>query len=99
MWTIPGVEDLDHPGLVSIGFTYTSSTPRARVRSSSGFQGCPVGFAPQHCGLLGVLVTSGTPIAQAMAIVLVYRAINWVGLAVLDWFVYAIQIHVSPQSG
>lgn len=69
------------------------------VQASIALQIMPGGAGLAEAGLLGVLVTSGTPIAQAMAIVLVYRAINWVGLAVLGWFVYAIQIHVSPQSG
>ncbi|MEU6264144.1 hypothetical protein [Saccharopolyspora shandongensis] len=50
-----------------------------------------------EAGLLGVLASSGTAVGHAMAIVLVYRGINWVGLAVLGWVVYAAQIHGSPQ--
>lgn len=62
------------------------------VQASIALQIMPGGAGLAEAGLLGVLVTSGTPAAEAMAVVLVYRGINWVGLAVLGWLVYVIDI-------
>ncbi|MFI0468902.1 MULTISPECIES: lysylphosphatidylglycerol synthase transmembrane domain-containing protein [Saccharopolyspora] len=67
------------------------------VQASIALQIMPGGAGLAEAGLLGVLVSSGAPVAQAMAIVLVYRGINWVGLAVVGWLVYAVQIHASPR--
>jgi putative heme transporter len=66
------------------------------VQASIALQIFPGGAGLAEAGLLGVLVTSGMPVAQAMACVLIYRLINWVGLAVLGWVVYAVQIQQTP---
>jgi putative heme transporter len=66
------------------------------VQGAIALQIFPGGAGLAEAGLLGVLVASGVPIASAMATVLVYRIINWLGLAVLGWIVYAVQIHMAP---
>jgi hypothetical protein len=47
------------PRCTSIGFTHTSSTPRARARSSNGFHRCPVGSQPNTTPANPALVASG----------------------------------------
>jgi hypothetical protein len=66
------------------------------VQVSIALQIFPGGAGLAEAGLLGVLVTSGMPVARAMACVLVYRLINWIGLAVLGWLAYAVQIQLTP---
>jgi hypothetical protein len=66
------------------------------VQGSIALQVFPGGAGLAEAGLLGVLLAAGTPIAVALASVLVYRVINWLGLATLGWSVYAVQIHASP---
>lgn len=68
------------------------------VQGAIALQIFPGGAGLAEAGLLGVLIASGTPVAAAMATVLVYRIINWLGLAVLGWIVYGVQIHqASPR--
>ncbi|MCI2417975.1 flippase-like domain-containing protein [Saccharopolyspora sp. K220] len=66
------------------------------VQGSIALQVFPGGAGLAEAGLLGVLTASGVPIAPALASVLVYRLINWLGLAALGWLVYAVQIHLAP---
>ncbi|MBB5155991.1 lysylphosphatidylglycerol synthase transmembrane domain-containing protein [Saccharopolyspora phatthalungensis] len=67
------------------------------VQGAIALQIFPGGAGLAEGGLLGVLIASGIPAAPAMATVLVYRAINWLGLAALGWVVYAVQIHLAPR--
>jgi hypothetical protein len=59
------------PRCTSIGFTHTSSIPRARARSSSGFQRCPVGSQPSTtptnpaAAAIGAAQSSTSSITQA----------------------------------
>ncbi|MGP4016578.1 lysylphosphatidylglycerol synthase transmembrane domain-containing protein [Saccharopolyspora sp. 5N708] len=66
------------------------------VQGSIALQVFPGGAGLAEAGLLGVLTASGVPVAPALASVLVYRLINWLGLAALGWMVYAVQIHLAP---
>jgi hypothetical protein len=66
------------------------------VQGSIALQVFPGGAGLAEAGLLGVLLAAGTPIASALAGVLIYRTITWLGLAALGWVVYAVQIHASP---
>ncbi|MDA3625146.1 lysylphosphatidylglycerol synthase transmembrane domain-containing protein [Saccharopolyspora sp. WRP15-2] len=69
------------------------------VQGAIALQVFPGGAGLAEAGLLGVLLASGTPIAPALATVLVYRSINWLLLAALGWGVYGVQIHLAPDSG
>ncbi|MER7080174.1 hypothetical protein SAMN02982929_02288 [Saccharopolyspora kobensis] len=69
------------------------------VQASIALQIMPGGAGLAEAGLLGVLVTSGIPAAEAMAVVLVYRGINWVGLAVLGWLVYLVDMRGRAGRG
>ncbi|RRO14096.1 UPF0104 family protein [Saccharopolyspora rhizosphaerae] len=67
------------------------------VQISIALQLFPGGAGIAEAGLLGVLIASGVPVAPAVAGTLVYRLINWLGLAAIGWVVYAVQIHLmSP---
>ncbi|GAA0528245.1 hypothetical protein GCM10009545_33230 [Saccharopolyspora thermophila] len=66
------------------------------VQGAIALQVFPGGAGLAEAGLLGALITSGIPVSSALAIVLVYRTINWLGLAALGWVVYAVQIHLAP---
>lgn len=68
------------------------------VQGSIALQIFPGGAGLADAGLLGVLVAASVPVASAMAIVLVYRIINWLGLAGLGWIVYAAQIRLGAAS-
>jgi uncharacterized membrane protein YbhN (UPF0104 family) len=65
------------------------------VQGSIALQILPGGAGLAETGLLGVLLAAGVAAAPAGAVVLFYRAITWLGLAVAGWVVYA----VLPHSG
>ncbi|GAA3437079.1 lysylphosphatidylglycerol synthase transmembrane domain-containing protein [Kutzneria kofuensis] len=65
------------------------------VQGSIALQILPGGAGLAETGLLGVLLGAGIAAAPAGAIVLFYRAITWLGLAVIGWAVYA----VLPRTG
>lgn len=67
------------------------------VQASIALQIFPGGVGLAEGGLLGVLVAYGVPVAPAVAGVLVYRLINWLGLAAMGWVVYAVQIHLTSH--
>ena len=60
------------------------------VQGSIALQILPGGAGLAETGLLGVLLGAGIAAAPAGAIVLFYRAITWLGLAVIGWVVYAV---------
>jgi uncharacterized membrane protein YbhN (UPF0104 family) len=60
------------------------------VQGSIALQILPGGAGLAETGLLGVLLSAGIAAAPAGAIVLFYRAITWLGLAVIGWAVYAL---------
>jgi hypothetical protein len=60
------------------------------VQGSIALQILPGGAGLAETGLLGVLLSAGIAAAPAGVIVLFYRAITWLGLAVMGWAVYAI---------
>ncbi|MGW3473390.1 lysylphosphatidylglycerol synthase transmembrane domain-containing protein [Saccharopolyspora sp. NPDC000995] len=83
---------LDHPvpwSMLVLGYL--------AVQGAIALQIFPGGAGLAEGSLLGVLIASGIPAAPAMATVLLYRAINWLGLAALGWVVYAVQIHLAPR--
>jgi uncharacterized membrane protein YbhN (UPF0104 family) len=63
------------------------------VQGSIALQILPGGAGLAETGLLGVLLSAGIAAAPAGAIVLFYRAITWLGLAVVGWVVYALLPH------
>lgn len=60
------------------------------VQGSIALQILPGGAGLAETGLLGVLLGAGIAAAPAGVIVLFYRAITWLGLAVAGWVVYAV---------
>lgn len=66
------------------------------VQGSIALQIFPGGAGLAETGLLGVIVAAGAAAGPAAAIVLIYRAISWLGLSILGWVVYGIWIHRSP---
>jgi uncharacterized membrane protein YbhN (UPF0104 family) len=60
------------------------------VQGSIALQVLPGGAGLAETGLLGVLLGAGIAATPAGVIVLFYRAITWLGLAVLGWVVYAV---------
>lgn len=69
------------------------------VQASIALQIFPGGAGPAEAGLFGVLTAFGLPAAAAAAAVLVYRAINWLGLAALGWIMYAAGVSHRPGAG
>jgi len=65
------------------------------VQGSIALQILPGGAGLAETGLLGVLLSAGIAAAPAGAIVLFYRAITWLGLAVVGWAVYALLPRLS----
>ena len=66
------------------------------VQGSIALQIFPGGAGLAETGLLGVIVATGAAVGPAAAIVLIYRAISWLGLSLLGWVVYGVWIHRSP---
>lgn len=66
------------------------------VQASIALQILPGGAGLAEAGLLGTLVAAGVGAGPAAATVLVYRVITWLGLSVIGWIVYAVQIHAGP---
>ncbi|NMH98311.1 lysylphosphatidylglycerol synthase transmembrane domain-containing protein [Pseudonocardia acidicola] len=66
------------------------------VQGSIALQVLPGGAGLAETGLLGVLLAAGVAAAPAAATVLIYRAISWLGLSLVGWVVYAVQIHRTP---
>lgn len=66
------------------------------VQASIALQILPGGAGLAEAGLLGTLVAAGVGAGPAAATVLVYRLITWLGLSVIGWVVYAVQIHAGP---
>ncbi|WP_141566620.1 lysylphosphatidylglycerol synthase transmembrane domain-containing protein [Pseudonocardia sp. N23] len=67
------------------------------VQASIALQILPGGAGLAEVGLLGALVAAGVGAGPAAATVLVYRLITWLGLSVIGWVVYAVQIHAGPR--
>lgn len=67
----------------------------AVVQVSIAVQLFPNGAGLAEAGLVGALITAGVPVAPAVAGTVIYRVINWLGLAVAGWVVYAVQIHLT----
>lgn len=67
------------------------------VQGSIALQILPGGAGLAETDLLGVLLSAGVAAAPAGAIVLFYRAITWLGLAVVGWTVYALMPRMSPS--
>ncbi|MFI9383269.1 YbhN family protein [Kutzneria sp. NPDC052558] len=68
------------------------------VQGSIALQILPGGAGLAETGLLGVLLSAGIAAAPAGAIVLFYRAITWLGLAVIGWAVYARSARASSTN-
>ncbi|AEA28421.1 YbhN family protein [Pseudonocardia benzenivorans] len=66
------------------------------VQASIALQILPGGAGLAEAGLLGTLLAAGVGAGPAAATVLVYRLITWLGLSVVGWVVYAVQIHAGP---
>lgn len=66
------------------------------VQASIALQISPGGAGLAEAGLLAALVAAGVAAGPAAAGVLIYRAITWLGLALLGWVVYALWIHTAP---
>jgi uncharacterized membrane protein YbhN (UPF0104 family) len=66
------------------------------VQGSIALQIFPGGAGLAETGLLGVLLAAGAAAAPAATSVLVYRSISWLGLSLLGWVVYGLQMHTSP---
>jgi putative heme transporter len=66
------------------------------VQASVAAQILPGGAGLAETSLLGLLLASGVPAAPAAASVLIYRAITWLGVALLGWVLYAVSIHSAP---
>ena len=66
------------------------------VQASVALQIFPGGAGLAETSLLAVLLASGVAPAPAAASVLIYRAITWLGMALLGWAVYALSIHTAP---
>jgi uncharacterized membrane protein YbhN (UPF0104 family) len=66
------------------------------VQASVAAQILPGGAGLAEASLLGLLLASGLPAAPAAASVLIYRAITWLGVALLGWVLYAVSIHSTP---
>lgn len=62
------------------------------VQGSIAVQVFPGGGGLAEAGLFGVLIGSGLAFAPAAIAVMVYRLINWIGLALLGWVVYGVRI-------
>lgn len=67
------------------------------VQGSVALQLFPGGAGLAEAGLLTTLVAAGSSLATATAIVVLYRLINWLGLAAIGWVIYALQIHLAPR--
>jgi uncharacterized membrane protein YbhN (UPF0104 family) len=68
------------------------------VQGSIAVQIFPGGVGLAETSLLAVLLGSGVGAGAAAASVLIYRAITWLGLALLGWVVYALWIHTAPRT-
>jgi uncharacterized protein (TIRG00374 family) len=66
------------------------------VQGSIALQILPGGAGLAEAGLFGVLTAAGVSAAPAAATVLTYRAISWLGLSIVGWVVYAVQVHTTP---
>ncbi|TNC24183.1 lysylphosphatidylglycerol synthase transmembrane domain-containing protein [Amycolatopsis alkalitolerans] len=60
------------------------------VQGSIGLQLTPAGAGPAEAGLLASLTAGGMAAASAAVVVVLYRAINWVGLAAIGWVVFGV---------
>lgn len=58
------------------------------VQISIGLQLTPNGTGPAEAGLLAALVAGGIPPGQAAIVVVVYRVITWIMLALVGWIMF-----------
>jgi uncharacterized membrane protein YbhN (UPF0104 family) len=66
------------------------------VEASIALQILPGGAGLADAGLLGVLLAAGTGSARAATTVLLYRGISWLGVSVVGWLVYIVQVRREP---
>lgn len=94
---------LDFASLAASALAVGSSVPWGAlligfllVQASIAAQIFPGGAGLAETSLLGLLLASGVAAAPAAASVLIYRAITWLGMALVGWALYAFSIHTVP---